>query len=272
MRKTTMKTLPLLSLAALVTAAGCAPKRVNQAPILENDDRVPEVSTGSAAAEAASQQAYQQMDRDSIAAAALASCAGEICTAVTRGELALGMNETQVLAATRTTYSAWTVRRAAGTSVMVPRSLQYAPDDATGEVAMVQVADGRVRSYSYREPQGIRVVSTPADATTAGRAAAMADMLVREGDDYMARGEFDLALNRYDRASVLKVDDPEVTYRIATTLDKALRPIEAQIQYELFLHQMDLEKIQAYGDMYAKMADAIAHARERLIVLEKRNP
>ena len=157
-------------------------------------------------------------------------------------------------------------------AILVPRSTMHAPHDAMGELAMVQVADGQVRSYSYREAQGVRVVSRPEDATTDGRAVAMADMLVREGDDYMARGEFDMALNRYDRAHVLKPGDPSITYRVATTLDKQLRPIEALIQYQLFLHQMELEKIEAYGDAYAKLADAIAHARERVIILERRSP
>ena len=258
----------ILALAAL--AAGCAPKRVHQEPILENDDRVAEVSATGAAAQAASQQAVQQMSRDSIAAEAMATCAGAICEAVTRGELAIGMNETQVLAATRSTYDAWTVRRSDGAAVLVPRSARYAPVDGVGEVAMVQVADGRVRSYSYREPQGIRVVSAPEDATTAGRAAAMAEQLIREGDDYVARGEFERALNRYDRASVLRPGDPMITYRVATSLDKLLRPRQAELQYRLFLHRLELEKIEAYGDAYAKLAEAIAHAKERIVVLERR--
>ncbi len=265
---TTTSRIAILALVAV--AAACAPKRIHQGPILENDDRVPEVQVTGVAADAASRQAHQQMSRDSIAAEAMATCAGDICAAVTRGELALGMNETQVLAATRSTYDAWTVRRSGGATIFVPRSLQYAPTDAVGQVVMVQVDNGRVQSYSYGEAQGVRVVSTPADATTQGRALAMADMLLREGDDYVARGEFDMALNRYDRAQVLNPSDPAIAYRVATTLDKQLRPIEAQIQYKRFLHQLELEKIEAYGDAYAKLADAIAHARERLIVLERR--
>ena len=267
---TTTTKLTILALAGF--AAACAPQRINQEPILENNDRVPEASVEGAAAASAHQQAVQQMSRDSIAAEAMASCAGDICTAVTRGEVALGMNETQVLAATRTTYDAWTVRRAEGSAVLVPRSSMYAPRDAAGEVAMVQVADGRVRSYSYREPQGVRVVSRPQDATTDGRAVAMADMLVREGDDYVARGEFVMALDRYDRAHVLKPEDPSIIYRVATTLDKQLRPIEAAIQYRLFLHRLELERIDAVGDAYAKLATAIAYAKERIVVLERRSP
>lgn len=255
---------------AVTMAAACAPKRIHQEPILDNNDRVTDVQVQGAAAEAAHRQATTRMSRDSIAAEAMATCHGDICAAVTRGELALGMNETQVLAATRSTYDAWTVRRSDGASILVPRSLQRAPTDAVGQVVMVQVADGRVQSYSYGEAQGVRVVSSPADATTDGRAVAMADMLLREGDDYVARGEFDMALNRYDRAQVLKPSDPIIAYRVATTLDKQLRPIEAQIQYMRFLHQLELEKIEAYGDAYAKLADAIAHAKERIVVLERR--
>lgn len=265
---TTMK-LSVLALIA-VSAAACQTRRVQQRPIIDNNSRVSEVYVDDVAVDAAHQQALLQEERDAIAARALATCQGAICTAIARGELALGMNETQVMAATRTTGDAWTVRRADGAAIMVPRSAQHAPRDATGQVAMVQVGDGQVRSYSYNEPQGIRVVSTPADATTAGRARALADMMIREGDDYAARGQFELALNRYDRAHVLDPADPEVTFRVATTLDKMLRPIEAQIQYRLFLHQLELERIRATGDIYARMAEAMIYARERLIVLDRR--
>lgn len=264
----------VLALAGLAASAlaGCAPKRVQQDPIIENNSRVPEARTQAATAAAAEQQQASQMARDSIAAAAIGSCSGDVCEAVTRGELALGMNEVQVLAATRTTEDSWSIRRSDGSTVFVPKSLEYAPADATGEVVMVQVADGRVRSYSYREPQGIRVVSSPQDATTAGRAAATADMLVREGDDYAARGEFELALNRYDRAHILKPNDPMIIYRVATTLDKQLRPIQALIQYQRFLHDLEIERIRAVGEAYGNLAEAIAHARERVIVLERQSP
>nr|PZN89719.1 MAG: hypothetical protein DIU52_12240 [bacterium] len=94
-------------------------------------------------------------------------------------------------------------------------------------------------------------------------------MLVREGDDLVARGDLDAALDRYDRAQVLQPDNVELEYRIATVLDKQLRPIEASIRYRLFLHRLELEEIEAVGDAYAKLADAIARARERIIVLEK---
>lgn len=262
-----MRRVLVLSVAAL---AACAPRRVREEPILENGDRVP--SADETVAElhdrAVEDQANRRDRRDSIAAEALADCEPELCRAVTRGELALGMNETQVMAATRTTPEAWSVRRAGDGAVMVPASLSGAPRDAVGEVAMVQLRDGRVASYSYSEAQGVRLVGEPGDATTSGRAAALAELLVREGDDLVARGDLDAALDRYDRASVLRAD-PMLDYRIATVLDKQLRPIEAVIRYRLFLHRLELEKIEAAGDAYAKLADAIAHARERIIVLEK---
>jgi tetratricopeptide (TPR) repeat protein len=262
------KRIPILALA--VAAAACAPKRIHQEPILDNNDRVPEVQATGESSDAAYWQQEQQFARDSIAAEAMASCTGRICDAVSRGELALGMDEAQLLAATRSTHDAWTVRRSGDATVYVPRSLHHAPSDAVAEVVMVRLAEGRVHSYSYRESQGVRLVNDPADATLEGRAAATADALIREGDDYAARGELGLALNHYDRAQILKPSDPVITYRIATTLDKQLRPIEAQIQYRLFLHQLELEKIEAYGDAYAKLADAIAHARERITVLDRR--
>jgi tetratricopeptide (TPR) repeat protein len=210
-----------------------------------------------------------QERRDELRAEALSSCQGEICAALARGEVMLGMSETQVLAATGSTADAWTIRRAGQAAVLAPAIQANAPRDAAGELALVQLRNGRVSSYSYQEAQGVRVVQSRRDATSAGRADALAEMLIREGDDLAARGDLDAALNRYDRADVLRPGDPELDYRIATVLDKQLRPIEALIRYQLFLHRLEIEKIEAHGDAYAKLADAIARARERVIVLEK---
>jgi len=82
-------------------------------------------------------------------------------------------------------------------------------------------------------------------------------------------GNASLALARYDQASVLLPNDASVQYKIATLLDQQLRPVEALMRYKRFLHQMELERINAVGDAYAKQAEAIAHAKERIIVLEK---
>ncbi len=264
-----MRALSAVVLAAVV-AAGCT-KRVHEPAILDNGDRVrPDAEVvETARADARRQEAETTQRRDELAARALDTCAPAVCDAIARGELAVGMSEAQVLAATGTTESAWRVRDGATSSVLTPASPAMAPRDAVGVVAMVQFRDGLVRSYSYREAQGLRVVSGEADATTDGRARALADALLREGDDFAARGDLAAALDRYDRADILG-DDPRVTYRIATTLDKQLRPVEALIQYQLFLHRMELEKIDAYGRAWGNLADAIAHARERVIVLEKR--
>ncbi|MEX0906913.1 MAG: hypothetical protein WD054_01180 [Gemmatimonadota bacterium] len=251
--------------------AGCSSKRVYEEPILENGDRLPssESVIEDARQDAARSAREAGGQRDAVAAAALASCAPEICAAITRGEVTLGMSEFDVLAATRTTESAWQTRDAGAATVMVPAARTSAPRDNQGELGMIQLRDGRVAAYSYNEAQGVRLVASEQDATTAGRASALAEMLLREGDDLVARGEFDMALSRYDRAQVLRPGDALVDYRIATVLDKQLRPIEALLRYQLFLHRLEIEKIQARGEAYAQLANAIAHARERVIVLER---
>ena len=256
--------------AALVLAA-CAPKRVNEEPIIRNGERLPDSDATVEAVRRENEARREETAarRDELAAEALATCTGTICDALTRGEVALEMTEAQVLAATRTTDEAWQIRRNGRSTIMVPRSTANPPRDVQGELGMVQLRDGAVAAYSYREAQGVRVVREPADATTAGRAAALAEMLIREGDDLAARGDLDAALDRYDRAQVLQPDNAELEYRIATVLDKQLRPIEALIRYQLFLHRLELEKIEARSDAFAKVADAIARARERIIVLEK---
>jgi hypothetical protein len=259
--------LPLLALAA------CAPRRINEQPILRAGDRVESDQGSIERARIESQRTQREATarRDELAANALSSCAPSVCAAIARGEVAIGMTESQLLAATRTTEGAWNARDAGTSTVMVPLSLSAAPRDAAGELAMVQLREGRVASYSYHEVSGVRVVTSPAEATTDGRATAMADMMLREGDDYTTRGDLTSALDRYDRAQILQPGNAIIDYRIATVLDKALRPMEAQIRYQLFLHRMELEKIEAQGKAYGYMADAIAQARQRVIVLEKQN-
>jgi hypothetical protein len=260
----------MIALVLLVTAA-CAPRRIHERPILSTGDRVPPADAVVEATRVEGERESQQATatRDSLMALALASCAPDHCRAITRGEVALGMTETQVLAATRTTPGTWSVRDAGGVTVMVPRVLGGGPRDAAGELALLQLQDGRLSAYSYHEAQGVRVVTRPEEATTTGRAAALAELLIREGDDFAARGQLDQALDRYDRAHVLRPADPLVDYRIATVLDKQLRPIEALIRYQLFLHRLELERIHAIGEAYGQLASAIAHARERVIVLER---
>jgi tetratricopeptide (TPR) repeat protein len=260
----------IVTLMALLTAAACGLKRADEEPIPRPGDRVPRADDTVEAVRQEMERRREELAsrRDEITAEALATCTGAVCDALARGEVALEMTEAQVLAATRTTDEAWQIRRNGRSTIMAPRFTANPPRDALGEVALVQLRDGRVASYSYREAQGVRVVSRPEDATTAGRANALAEMLIREGDDLVARGDLDAALDRYDRAQVLQPENVELEYRIATVLDKQLRPVEALIRYQLFLHRLELEKIEAAGDAYAKLADAIARARERIIVLE----
>jgi Flp pilus assembly protein TadD len=113
----------------------------------------------------------------------------------------------------------------------------------------------------------LRTVSSAADAENANVARAAA--LTREGDAMAAAGDFTAALERYDRASVVNRADAELQYKMATALEKLLRPREAELRYRLFLHQLELETISAHGEANAKLAGAMMAARERLVVLEK---
>ena len=268
-----MRTARFVILGIAFTAMACAPKRVDDESlrVMENGDRVRENDGPVRAAQHTYEQdqAAAAEQRSATMASALATCTPSICAAVTRGEVVLGMNRTQVLAATGTTESAWQIRNSGNATVFVPARLADPPSDAVAHLALVQLRDDRVSAYSYREAQGVRVVTEPSQATTEGRADALAEMLIREGDDYAARGDLDAALDRYDRASVLRASDPMIEYRIATVLDKALRPVEALIRYQLFLHRLDIERIQAVGEAYANIAAAQVHARERIIVLER---
>ena len=59
----------------------------------------------------------------------------------------------------------------------------------------------------------------------------------------------------------------------AVNLISANKYSEKQIGYlavTLFLHQLELEKIEAVGNANAKLAEAIAHAQERIVVLDRR--
>lgn len=258
------------ALLALGTAA-CGP-RIQPEPILQNGGTIRSLSDSTVGdVRAAGDVERQRLAAQALetTAAALEGCAPAVCEAVMRGELLPGMSEAQVLAATRTTAEAWERRGSGGARVLVAAQPGQPIRDAVGELALVALQDGRVRSYTYREPQGLRTVATAAGASRTARTAAQAEALLREGDDYAARGRLDLALERYDRADVLRPNHPETTLHIARVLDKQLRPIEAQIRYQLFLHQLELERIAATGDAYAKLAGAIAEAQRRIIVLER---
>ena len=270
---TTLKTGLLLGAGVLLAACN-GPRRIRERPIWSNGDRTPSQDRiiAGAAADGYSDNTMLTQARDSVYAKAAATCRGTICASVVKGEISLGMTPAQAMAATRTAPAAWTIRESGAATVMVPRVLGNSPRDQTGEVVMVQFDDDRVNAVSYRETQGIRVVSSAADTSTEGRATAMADALVREGDQFNAAGDRARALDRYDRALALRRADPMLEYKVATMLDLQLRPVEAQIRYQRFLQSLEIERIRAQGDANAQMADAIARAQQRLIVLERQAP
>lgn len=257
----------VLLLAPVVLLAGCV-SALNPVPVLENGDRVAPPATDAAVAEAHARQAAVRAERDSILAVAAASCTGALCRALVGSRVRLGMTEAQVLAATRTTADAWSIVRTGGTTVMAPAP-GSAPADAAGAVALVRLSAGAVDVYGYDGPQGLRTVSSPEDETLSGRATALARFLVREADAQIAAGDFQAGLDLYDRARVLAPDNPLITYRLAVTLDRAHRPLRARMAYARFLHAMELERIDAVGRANAAMADAMVHARERILVLER---
>ena len=270
---TTLKTGLLLGAGVLLAACN-GPRRIRERPIWSNGDRTPSQDRiiAGAAADGYSDNTMLTQARDSVYAKAVATCRGTICAFVVKGEISLGMTPAQAMAATRTAPAAWTIRESGAATVMVPRVLGNSPRDQSGEVVMVQFDDDRVNAVSYRETQGIRVVSSAADTSTEGRATAMADALIREGDQFNAAGDRARALDRYDRALALRRADPMLEYKVATMLDLQLRPVEAQIRYQRFLQSLEIERIRAQGDANAQMADAIARAQQRLIVLERQAP
>ena len=269
----TLKTSMMLGAGVLLAACN-GPRRIRERPIMTNGERTPSQDRiiAGAAANGYSDNSMLTQSRDSIYAKAVATCRGTICASVAKGEISLGMTPSQAMAATRTAPAAWTVRESGAATVMVPRVLGNSPRDATGEVVMVQFDDDRVNAVSYRETQGIRVVSSAADTSTDGRATAMADALIREGDQFNAAGDRARALDRYDRALAMKRADAMLEYKVATMLDLQLRPVEAQIRYRRFLQSLEIERIRAQGDANAQMAEAIARAQQRLIILERQAP
>lgn len=266
-----MRSRTLLTVLGAATLAACAPKQIDQQPIIMNGDRVASNDSLIAAARrdgAADRQRITDA-RDSIASASLATCTPALCDAIARGEVAIGMSVAQVMAATKTTSDAWTVRRSGMVTTLVPAHVEAPVRDVVGTLAVVQVGDNGVSTYSYRERQGVRVVSAPADASASARSTMVAAGLIREGDDLAANGNFTAALDRYDRASILVPNDAEVDYKIATSLEKLLRPIEALLRYQLFIQKLELQRIDAIGTQNAKLAEAIALAQQRIIILER---
>ncbi len=259
---------------ALLLLGACTANRVRERPILVNGDKMqtPDEIAANARVRGDAERAMYAQRRDSVAAAAAASCSGEVCTALTRGEVVLGMNTAQVMAATKTTAEAWSVRYAGRATVMVAVRPSVPPRDVNGELGLVQLEDGKVQSYGYREPQGLRVIASTSDASADGRAKAQAEALVKEGDEFNLVGKRAEALDRYDRALLLDGSNAMLQYKVATLLDLQLRPQEASMRYQRFLQQMKLQTIQAQGDAAAKQAEAIAMAQQRIVILQQKVP
>lgn len=260
-------------LAALVLATACAPRMEPVRPIQPNGAVRPartDAVIEEARAEGEAVRSGAAGERDAHETAALITCRADLCEAMVQGRLAIGMNPDQVYTATRTTEATWFRRGDGRITVMSGRDEVRGPADAVAPIAYVLMENGVVRSWAYREPEGVRLVASPADATDEARNRVRSAALLREGDDFAARGDFVGALDRYDRADVVSPNDPETTLRIARALDKQLRPLEARMRYQLFLHQMELETIRAQGEAYAHLYAAIAEARDRIVVLDRR--
>jgi tetratricopeptide (TPR) repeat protein len=126
-------------------------------------------------------------------------------------------------------------------------------------VAAAPVAQGVPAAVAERAPS-----PAYADAQTEGRA------LLKQGDELVGFGRFDEALDRYNRAGLLLVNEPLVDFKVARLLDLQMQPLEAKMRYQRFLQQLDLERIKVQGEANAQLAEAIALAQQRLVVLDKR--
>jgi len=259
------------SLGLVLLLAACAPypQRVRQPVTIPNNASIAAAEGADAAVAINIERARIKNSADSVYVLAVAKCAPAHCDAIARGEIMIGMTQNQVMAATRSAPQAWVVRRVDDFGTMVPATPSTSPYDRDGEVMMVQMERGGASVISRRTPQGIMVVSRPQDATAQARARQQADLLVREGDDLVAANDLAGALNRYDRASVLDPDQPEIEYKAARLLDLQLRPQEALMRYQRFLLSMEIERIQAQGEASARMAEAIALAQQRIVILER---
>jgi hypothetical protein len=259
--------LTLLSL--LFVACSPYPQRIEQPVAIPNNTTVAAAEGADAAAAISMDRARLRQSTDSVAAVAASNCSPAHCEAIARNEIAIGMSEAQVMAATRSAPEAWMVRRVGDFAMMVPATPSAPPYDKNGQVMTIQMERGGASVISRRGPQGIMVVSRPQDASHQAQSRAAAEALVREGDDLVAANDLDGALNRYDRASVLDPELPDIEYKAARLLDLQMRPQEALMRYQRFLLSLDIERIRAQGEASAKMAEAIALAQQRIVVLEK---
>jgi hypothetical protein len=266
----------LATLLLLAAAAGCQ-RKIEGLDEMKPVSRPPGGSATSQQDAIAAAQRQSDSIRSSISqqanaanSEATATCTPAICAAIGRHEMALGMSQAQVMAATQTVPGAWDIRGTATNGTMISSTTgKTMIKDAVGEVTMVALRDGKTVSYTYREPAGLRSVSSPEDATTEGRRKALATSLLNQGDELMSTGRVDDALNRYDQADAISPNDPATTLRIARIIDKQNRPIEALMRYQKFLHEMDIDRINATGKANAELAGAITMAQHRIVTLQE---
>ena len=123
-------------------------------------------------------------------------------------------------------------------------------------LTLASALQAQAPTFTADRPSGIYRVGEEVGWTATGRPGRYGFTIRRDGGEVLSEGTLDLAAGG--------------SGRIATTLDKQLRPIEAILRYQLFIHQLELEKINARGDAAAKIAEAIARAHERIVVIENR--
>lgn len=259
--------------AALVTVAACSQKY--QQPRIQDVETI-QPNLGTTANTQRADEAAAGRRADSVRAAiaqqaggyhaqAMATCTGEVCAAIGRNELALGMSRAGVFSVTSSMPDGWVIRgtETSGSMMPVSRNLK----DRVSEVAMVTFRDGRVVSYTYRDNTGLRTVAAPQDATMEGRRRAQAAALLEQGDQLVAAGRPDEALARYDQADVVDPNNPGTTLRIAKLLDQQMRPLEALMRYQKFLHEMEIDRINAHGRANAELAAAVVAAQARVVHL-----
>jgi hypothetical protein len=262
----------LLLAAASVLAAGCSstpqPRIQDVAVTQPNLGRTANTQDADAAAagrRADSIRTAMAEQAGNASATAMATCTPDICAAIGRGEMAIGMNRAAVFTVTNTAAAGWSMRGNEAAGTMVP--LQRGPKDKVSEVAMVTFRDGRVVSYTYREPSGLRTVQSAGDATADARRRTLAAQMLEQGDAAVAAGDANVALAKYDQADVLDPNNPGTTLRIAKLLDQQMRPLEALMRYQKFLHEMEIDRINARGRANAELTGAIVAAQARVVHL-----
>ena len=267
----------IATLLILAASAGCAGKRIAGLNEMQPETGRPggsatsqQDATAAAARQADAVRAEIAQQANAANAEATATCTPAICAAIGRHEMALGMSQAQVFAATQTIAGAWDIRGTQTNGTMMKSATNNMMiKDAIGEVMMVTIRDGKTVAYTYREPAGLRSVTSPEDATAEGRRKALAMNLLNQGDELMSTGRVDDALSRYDQADVINPNDPATTLRIARVMEKQRRPLEELMRYQKFLHEMEIERINAKGKANAELAGAITMAQHRIVTLQE---